>query len=686
MSDDRNQSFRDDASLRKAILNPVQTTPVEIRANESVETYLSKCMRNIKAELWGLFLSKTQVSFRNWRDSSMDRVYIVERERTVISAFQDSEQTKELDLKELRWNLVLWNDHLYLLLPKREGEGSSRGKDSNLVLAGPGLEISDRFRSGGADYMHLLGYAQTYYAEMGAVQQLQARLKGPERDFLLSMVASPETRARFPYVHDSQEFSAMVPINDMQRTIIRGLKYRIECIQGPPGTGKSTTIFHILQSVIPETHHAIVTCVQNKALDSIVEKLGPTGFPFVVYGNPSRLGDCAKAFLMSSQVMRHPQVVLSQRALDVAVRNQAGIFKHMSWMDLTWMNERGNRWTRFHQRMVEKNSAEYQELKRESIAINHVIQGMRVELMGYKQEAEMELRLSSRASLSTIDGLAAADISHHDAVVIIDEAGTVPEFKIPLLLAMNTQAVIAIGDQNQLQPFSHASRDGEAFDGFFQRVVKALGGSVPMLTEQYRMHPDICSLVSSNFYSGQLVTAEPIRHIRKAVQAGGVAWWGYPDTDAESPEKTKKFNMVEVNLIRRFVRYELPELLAAGKSVAIITFYKQQFLELMKVGEQEGMVKTREEVKHDKTGSGRFKNAGFRIVTVDSAQGSEADVVVLSCVRCNRRSILGFISDRNRQCVALSRARERLIVVGSQRTLMRDLTWDAVIRACKDSE
>lgn len=686
MSDDRHPSSRDDPSLRKAILNPVQTTPVEFRGNESVESYLSKCMRNIKAELWGLFLSKTQVSFRNWRDSSMDRVYIVERERMIISAFQDPEYTKELDLKELRWNLVLWNNNLYLLLPKRE-EGSSRGKDSNLVLVGPGLEISDRFRSGDANYMHLLGYAQTYYAEMSAVQQLQARLKISGRDFLLSMVASPETRTQFPYDHDSQEFSSgMVPINDMQRTIIRGLKYKIECIQGPPGTGKSTTIFHILQSVVPQTHHAIVTCVQNKALDSIVEKLGPTGFPFIVYGNPSRLGDCAKSFLMSSQVMRHPQVVLAQRALNVALKNQSGIWKLMSWMDLTCMNEGRSKWSKFYQKIVEKNSDEYQELKRESIAINHVIQAMRVELMGYKQEAEMEFMLSSRASLSTIDGLAAADISHPDAVVIIDEAGTVPEFKIPLLLAMNTRAIIAIGDQNQLQPFSHASKDGEAFDGFFQRVVKALGGSVPMLTEQYRMHPDICSLVSSNFYAGQLVTAEPIKHIRLAVQAGGITWWGYPDTDAESPEKTKKFNMVEINLIRRFIRHELPELLSAGKSVAIITFYKQQFLELMKVGEQAGVVKTREEVKHDKTGSGRFKHTGFRIVTVDSAQGSEADVVVLSCVRCNRRSILGFITDRNRQCVALSRARERLIIVGSQRTLERDPTWSAVIRAAGDSE
>ena len=84
--------------------------------------------------------------------------------------------------------------------------------------------------------------------------------------------------------------------------------------------------------------------------------------------------------------------------------------------------------------------------------------------------------------------------------------------------------------------------------------------------------------------------------------------------------------------------------------------------------------------KKDPT-TNRFKHPNFRIITVDAAQGSEADVVVLSCVRCNPRGELGFIANRNRLCVALSRAKERLVIIGSRQTLTRNPLWRAVWQA-----
>jgi helicase required for RNAi-mediated heterochromatin assembly 1 len=53
-------------------------------------------------------------------------------------------------------------------------------------------------------------------------------------------------------------------------------------------------------------------------------------------------------------------------------------------------------------------------------------------------------------------------------------------------------------------------------------------------------------------------------------------------------------------------------------------------------------------------------------------------VVVLSCVRCNGSGAIGFLSNRNRLCVALSRARERLVVLGSAATLRSDPVWHAL--------
>lgn len=48
--------------------------------------------------------------------------------------------------------------------------------------------------------------------------------------------------------------------------------------------------------------------------------------------------------------------------------------------------------------------------------------------------------------------------------------------------------------------------------------------------------------------------------------------------------------------------------------------------------------------------------------TVDSFQGQERDIIIMSCVRSNG---IGFLSDRQRLCVALTRAKHSLILCGN---------------------
>ncbi len=58
-------------------------------------------------------------------------------------------------------------------------------------------------------------------------------------------------------------------------------------------------------------------------------------------------------------------------------------------------------------------------------------------------------------------------------------------------------------------------------------------------------------------------------------------------------------------------------------------------------------------------------------------------MVVLSCVRCNNAGTIGFLGNRNRLCVALSRARARLVVLGSAATLSSDPVWRALYEAAE---
>lgn len=70
----------------------------------------------------------------------------------------------------------------------------------------------------------------------------------------------------------------------------------------------------------------------------------------------------------------------------------------------------------------------------------------------------------------------------------------------------------------------------------------------------------------------------------------------------------------------------------------------------------------------------------FNVVTVDSYQGEENDIVLLSLVRSNKRHNIGFLSVDNRVCVALSRAKRGFYIFGNAEMLACESgTWSEVV-------
>jgi hypothetical protein len=84
----------------------------------------------------------------------------------------------------------------------------------------------------------------------------------------------------------------------------------------------------------------------------------------------------------------------------------------------------------------------------------------------------------------------------------------------------------------------------------------------------------------------------------------------------------------------------------------------------------------------------------FKVFTVDSYQGEENDVIMLSLVRSNNVMSIGFLESRNRLVVALSRARRGLYIYGNSTTLVsgeqsenfvgRDPLWGPLIFHMRD--
>ncbi len=228
-----------------------------------------------------------------------------------------------------------------------------------------------------------------------------------------------------------------------------------------------------------------------------------------------------------------------------------------------------------------------------------------------------------------------------------------------------------------LEPFrSFVSEDGRRHGANAQHR-----GISSTLTEQRRMDPAIADVVSAAFYDGELVTAQyredkaggppPFEALRPLpsspivvvdfphVSRGGTA----ADAGAER-EHPRFHNPDEVRATVDVLRLLRPSPTAEEKpTVAILSFYKAQVEKLTEAVEA-GMLDGR--LGHL---SGFLPaTGGSWVSTVDGFQGNEADLVVLSLVRNNPgagASALGFLRDRRRMNVALSRAKWKLVVVGS---------------------
>jgi superfamily I DNA and/or RNA helicase len=69
-------------------------------------------------------------------------------------------------------------------------------------------------------------------------------------------------------------------------------------------------------------------------------------------------------------------------------------------------------------------------------------------------------------------------------------------------------------------------------------------------------------------------------------------------------------------------------------------------------------------IRNDRQG---FPHLRIECNTVDAVQGREAKVVIFSVTRSNPRQEAGFLKEFRRMNVALSRARELLVIVGDER-------------------
>ena len=266
--------------------------------------------------------------------------------------------------------------------------------------------------------------------------------------------------------------------------------------------------------------------------------------------------------------------------------------------------------------------------------------------------------------------------------VVIDEASRTPpaDLLIPALRARGR--VVLVGDQKQLphhvdvdvlERLPDADRrtlQVPLFSVLFESLsrTEARDGArrVVTLTEQFRMHPRLGSFVSRQFYEPEVVltSGRPESDFPRSVGSFGGAvavWRDVPAGSVEgSPSLLRRSEANAVcSLTGDLLRGE------PGLSVGIISFYRAQVEVIRTELTSQGIFDENGETAPGWNPAGLVPR--LWVGTVDAAQGREFDIVILSPVKASTpRAGLGHLANANRMCVAMSRAKRLLVVVGDR--------------------
>jgi ATP-dependent RNA/DNA helicase IGHMBP2 len=263
--------------------------------------------------------------------------------------------------------------------------------------------------------------------------------------------------------------------------------------------------------------------------------------------------------------------------------------------------------------------------------------------------------------------------------LFIDEAAQAlePMCWIPIGIC---NRVIFAGDHFQLPPTvkSKIAEEGGLKETSFERCMEIENVSI-MLNTQYRMHEHIMEFSNQQFYKGNLLADLSVKEslldadseshfLSKPITFIDTAGCGY--NEILNPESLSISNPEEAILMLNHLKlllleYQQSETKSKVINVGIISPYKEQ------VHHIKGLVEEDEEIKEFET--------KIVVKTIDGFQGQERNIIYISLVRSNDNREIGFLNDIRRMNVALTRAKEKLVVIGDSATLANHFFYKSFI-------
>jgi helicase required for RNAi-mediated heterochromatin assembly 1 len=256
-------------------------------------------------------------------------------------------------------------------------------------------------------------------------------------------------------------------------------------------------------------------------------------------------------------------------------------------------------------------------------------------------------------------------------IMIIEEAAETMEALVVASCVPSINHLILVGDHKQLQSQAimpeFRKKPFNMSISLFERLVMN-GVEYSVLTQQRRMRPEISRLLVP-IYGAELQDHSNVHgraHIRGMAQDCAFFDHGFPESADES---LSKLNYREAEMIVGHYEYLFYNGIRADQ-ITVLTFYNGQRKLLLR------MLRARASL------NGNI----FKVATVDSFQGEEDLVVLLSLVRSNSKESIGFLAVPNRITVALSRAQYGFYIYGNITNLVstNSMWWDIIASIPED--
>ncbi|XP_004523170.1 NFX1-type zinc finger-containing protein 1 [Ceratitis capitata] len=439
-----------------------------------------------------------------------------------------------------------------------------------------------------------------------------------------------------------------LPLNESQWKAYReALTKEFSLIQGPPGTGKTHLSVQLVRTLINNAKTPIVLITYtNDSLDKFLLKLSEYTSNILRFGSQTRIPELSKFNVRHESNQKEMVNPHLKRLYYITNEEFKAKFQKMQEIHT----------------QIDGSEESYQSLLAAQRTVSEVSEKLKTIRIMFQFYA------ARKADIIAMTSTCAARINFlfrllQSKIVIFEEAAEILEAHVLACLTPFTEHVIMIGDHMQLKPYTstyHHSSTYQLNISLFERLfVNNMKG--PTLDVQYRMRPCIAELIQPTFYS-VLNHDDSVKKYPNVRNMGkNLYFCTHDQSEFHSQNECSIYNKYEIKQIVDLAKYLITEAAYTANDIVILSPYAKQIERLKSM------------INND------FEDNKPKVSTVDSFQGLEANIVLLSLVRSNTKDQIGFLKEKNRICVALSRAKLGLYIIGNMPLLAKcSETWRSI--------